>query len=230
MVTIMTTSPMPVKVRFQQRGLTLLETILAVAVGAVIIMGVLIYYQSASDSANMTATTKMVGDIGEAVRIYAQSPDYTPGKITLTDLQAKGLLTGTDIKSPWSAVSGSVQAATSGNYLGIRFYNVPAKTSTVNGVTTTSGACGSLATQLSNSLPFPSPGTVKMQFKAPGGGTTSYTYTITPASSSVMATWGSCNGKPCSYTSSGAAMCQISTTSGSSNYQTGTLSVLMDLS
>lgn len=205
----------------KQIGLTLLETILALVIGVIIIMGVLVYYQSTSDNANRVATIKMVGDIGTAVRAYAQSPDYKSGPINLSVLQDSGLLTAADMANPWSVDPASLQVSTSGNYLGIRFSNVPAAASTVSGSSKPGGICGSLATQLSASLPLPSPGTVTMKYY----GVTN-TYTITTGGG-VTASWKTAGGAQQSYNSSGAAMCQFQT-SGDTSW--GVLSVVMDLS
>ncbi len=200
--------------RCKQKGLTLLETILALAVGVVIIMGVLMYFQTASDNANMTSTIKIVGDIGTAVRAYAQSPDYKPGSISLATLQSAGLLTGAATVNPWSVQGNSLKVTTNGNYLGINFYNVPAKVNTATKPQTKAGGiCGTLALQLSNALPMPSPGTVTL-----GG----IVYTIT-VPGGVHAAW-SCSSKTCQANSQGAAACQY--TSGQTM---GTLSILMDL-
>lgn len=205
--------------RYKQKGLTMLETVLAVAIGAVIIMGVLMYYQTASDNANMAATIKITGDIGNAVRTYAQSPSYKPGVISLATLQSAGLLTTSDTVNPWSIQANSLVVSTSGNYLGISFYNVPAQ---VNSAATTKnktgGVCASLAMQLSNSLPLPSPGSVTLN-----GTHFSYsgTYTITnPSGGGITGTGPKGNSK----TAQGAAVCEY--TSGAT---TGTLTIVMDL-
>lgn len=206
-------SPMTVTQRYKQKGLTLLETVLALAVGTVIIMAVLIYFQTASDSANMAATIKITGDIGSAVRAYAQSPSYKSGTITLADLQSMGLLTAADTVNPWSIQANALKVSTSGNYLGINFYYVPAQTNTASKTPSQAGGiCASLAMQLSNSLPLPSPGTVTLN---------SVTYTFTnPSIGGVMAT----GPKGKSKTAQGAAVCQY--TKGAT---TGTLSIVMDL-
>jgi type II secretory pathway pseudopilin PulG len=217
---IVTLSPTPVTLRVKQKGLTLLETVLALAVGVVIVMSVLIYFQTASNSANMAATIKITSDIGNAVRAYAQSPSYKPGKnINLADLQAMGLLTTADTVNPWS---GALQVGTSGNYLGIKFFNVPAQKTTTSGVTTLSGSCALLASQLSRALPMPSPGTVTL-FGA------TYTYKFSYASGesgvTVTITPKTGGGSSTTKTTNGAAACQYS---GGTD-TTGQLVVVMDL-
>lgn len=204
----MTLPPTTVTLRVKQTGLTLLETVLALAVGVVIISSVLIYFQTASNSANMAATIKITGDIGSAVRAYAQSPNYKSGQINLVDLQAARLLTTADTVNPWS---GGLQVGTSGNYLGIKFFNVPAQK--VNGVL--SGSCALLAAQLSRALPMPSPGTVTL-FGV------KYTYTFSYSSGAGGITVTKTPGT--TQTTKGAAACQYS--SGT----TGQLVVVMDLS
>jgi hypothetical protein len=213
---IVTLSPIPVTFKVKQKGLTLLETVLALAVGVVITMSVLIYFQTASNNANMAATIKITSDIGNAVRAYAQSPAYKPGNINLADLQAAGLLTTSDTVNPWS---GALLVGTSGNYLGIKFFNVPAQKTTTNSVTTLSGSCPLLAAQLSRALPIPSPGTVTLfgvkytyTFSYASGGS-GVTVKITPAG----------GGSSTTQTTKGAAACQYS--SGT----TGQLVVVMDL-
>src|SRR3990167_5498011 len=116
-------------------------------------MSVLIYFQTASNSANMAATIKITSDIGNAVRAYAQSPNYKSGSINLADLQAAGLLTTADTVNPWS---GALLVGTSGNYLGIKFFNVPAQKTKdpTTQITTLSGSCALLASQLSRALPM----------------------------------------------------------------------------
>lgn len=207
--------------RCKQKGLTLLETIFALAVGAFIIMAVLMYYQTASDNANMTATIKITGDIGNAVRAYAQSPAYKPGEIkNLAALQAAGLLTSADIVNPWSIQPGALRVGTSGNYLGINFYNVPAQVNFASKTKNqTGGICASLAVQLSNALPMPSPGTVTLLGAK-------YTYTISPSStgSGITIVAKSPSGLTTRYTAQGAAVCHY--VKGST---TGTLSIVMDL-
>lgn len=211
--------PTTVIKRSQQAGLTLLETVLALAVGTVIIMAVLIYFQTASDNANMTATIKITSDIGNAVRTYAQSPSYKPGTITLTQLQAMGLLTAADTVNPWSIRPKALAVSTSGNYLGINFNFVPAKTNSASTTPSQAGGiCMSLATQLSNSLPIPSPGTVTLTFN--DGSSKTYTF-VNPSTGGLTGTGP--GGK--SKTSQGAAVCQY--TKGNT---TGTLSIVMDLS
>lgn len=201
--------------RCKQKGLTLLETVLALAVGMVIIMSVLIYFQTASDSANMASTIKITSDIGNAVRAYAQSPNYVPGKITLATLQSAGLLTTSDTANPWSIQANSLKVSTNGNYLGISFYNVPATTVTTTKTNKAGGICASLAVQLSNSLPLPSPGKVTLN---------GVTYTFTnPSTGGIGVTPTSPTTGP-TKTAQGAAVCQY--TSGAA---TGTLSVVMDL-
>lgn len=220
----MNTLPMTVIQRSKQKGLTLLETVLALAVGMIIIMAVLVYYQTASDNANMTATIKIAGNIGSAVRAYAQTPAYK-GDITidLAKLQAAGLLTSADTVNPWSIQANSLVVTTNGNYLGINFYNVPATTNTaITSGNKAGGICASLATQLSNALPLPSPGTVTVS------GTTykySGTYTIDNPSTGGVTGTSTTGTNPKSKTAQGAAVCQY--TSGAA---TGTLTVIMDLS
>ncbi len=210
----MTLSPMTVIKRCKQKGLTLLETILAVAIGTVIIMAVLMYYQTASDNANMVATIKITNDIGNAVRAYAQSPSYVPGKVPLATLQSAGLLTTSDTVNPWSIQANSLKVSTNGNYLGISFYNVPATTVTTTKNNKAGGICASLALQLTNSLPLPSPGKVTLN---------GVTYTFTnPSTGGVGITPTSPTGP--TKTAQGAAVCQY--TSGAT---TGTLSIVMDL-
>ncbi len=206
--------------RCKQKGLTLLETVLALAVGMVIIMAVLIYFQTASDSANMASTIKITSDIGTAVRAYAQSPSYKGNTIiNLSDLQAAGLLTTSDMVNPWSIQAGSLKVGTSGNYLGINFYNVPAQVNTASKTKNqTGGVCASLAKQLSNALPMPSPGTVTLL-----GAT--YTYTISrPATGGGITVVTKGPSGTTTQTAQGAAVCQY--TKGAA---TGTLSIVMDL-
>ncbi len=202
--------------RCKQKGLTLLETVLALAVGTVIIMAVLIYFQTASDNANMAATIKITSDIGNAIRAYAQSPNYT-GNVALSDLQAAGLLTASDTVNPWSIQANSLKVSTSGNYLGINFYNVPAQVNIASKTKNqTGGICASLAMQLSNSLPLPSPGTVTLN-----GTKYKFTYTISnPVGGGVSVTGPKGNG----IQTQGAAVCQYV-----KGETTGTLSIVMDL-
>lgn len=206
---------MTVMQRYKQKGLTLLETVLALAVGMVIIMAVLIYFQTASDSANMAATIKITGDIGNAIRAYAQSPSYVPGKITLTTLQSAGLLTTSDTVNPWSIQANALKVSTNGNYLGISFYNVPATTITTTKNNKAGGICASLALQLSNSLPLPSPGTAMLN---------GVTYTFTNPSTGGVGVTPTSPTKGPTQNAQGAAVCQY--TSGAT---TGTLSIVMDL-
>ena len=210
--------------RCKQKGLTLLETVLALAVGMVIVMAVLIYFQTASDSANMAATIKITGDIGNAVRAYAQSPSYKGNTIiNLSDLQAAGLLTTSDTVNPWSIQPGALKVGTSGNYLGINFYNVPAQVNTTSKTKNQAGGiCASLAMQLSNALPMPSPGTVTLL-----GVKHTYNYTISrPATGGgITVVTEDKSGKVLNtQTAQGAAVCQY--TKGQS---TGILSIVMDL-
>jgi prepilin-type N-terminal cleavage/methylation domain-containing protein len=209
-------SPMTVIKRYKQKGLTLLETILAVAIGAVIIMGVLMYYQTASDNANMAATIKITSDIGNAVRAYAQSPSYVPGKINLATLQSAGLLTTADTTNPWSIQANSLKVSTSGNYLGISFYNVPATVITTTKNNKAGGICASLALQLTNSLPLPSPGTATLN---------GVTYTFTNSSTGGIDVTPTSPTKGPTQNAQGAAVCQLPTGATS----TGTLSIVMDL-
>jgi hypothetical protein len=117
--------------------------------------------------------------------------------------------------NPWSIQAKSLIVSTSGNYLGINFYNVPAQVNTASKTQNqTGGVCASLATQLSASLPLPSPGTVTLNG-------TKYTYTISnPSGGGVMGTGP--QGK--SKTAQGAAVCQYA-----NGATTGTLSIVMDL-
>ncbi|MCD6045128.1 MAG: hypothetical protein K0R48_291 [Gammaproteobacteria bacterium] len=213
---------MTVAMRCKQKGLTLLETVLALAVGVVVIMAVVIYFQTANSNANMVATINITRDIGNAVRAYAQTPNYTSGKVPLADLQAAGLLAASDTVNPWSIQPNSLVVSTSGNYLGISFYNVPVKTSATSTFKNKAGGiCGTLATQLSSMLPLPSPGTVTLN-----GVTHKYgTYTLTnPTGGGVTAVGKDKDGNTITKTAQGAAVCQY--TQGAS---TGTLSIVMDL-
>ena len=204
------------KTRVQGSGLTLVETLLSLIIGAVILMGVLMYYQTASEKSKATATIKIVGDIGDAVRAYAQSPNYRSGSINLADLIALGLLSGSDVVNPWTG--GNIIVSTSGNYLGISIRGIPARqTSAQPGggapLSSVTGICGILAAQLTRALPLPSPGTVTLN------GTT-YVFS-NPSAGGIDVTVGE-SSQPKHV--QGAAVCSY--VSGT----TGILNVIMDLS
>ncbi len=212
----MTAFPVSLKNRIQSSGLTLLETLLSLIIGAVILLGVLMYYQTASEKSKATATIKIVGDIGNAVRAYAQSPNYQSGMINLADLVALGLLSGSDAVNPWTG--GNIIVSTSGNYLGIGISGIPAsQTAAQPGggahLSSVTGTCAILAAQLTRALPLPSPGTVTLSgttyvFSNPSGGGID----ITPGGSSQPKH------------AQGAALCSYITGT------TGILNVVMDLS
>ena len=209
--------------QLRQRGLTLLETMFALAIGALILLGVMWYYPVVRNNGKMVATVQMVNSISEAVRAYAQTPNYKPdpnGSFTLQTLRNSGLLAANSTKNPWF---GALVVSTSGNYMGIQFFNVPAATQATGSVTKVGGICGTLATQLSNALPFPSPGNVTL-------GSTTYTFTnpgTGPYYVQVTKPNGS-GGNILIAQSRGAAVCQFSTAGTPSS--TATLTVVLDLS
>ncbi|MCD6045132.1 MAG: hypothetical protein K0R48_295 [Gammaproteobacteria bacterium] len=197
---------MSVTSSYKQKGLTLLETLLALAVAIIIVGGILLFFRSIQNSSNIAATIKTVGNISDAVRTYAQTSSYAPGSISLSTLQSQGLLTANDRVNPWSS-STSPTVFTSGNYMGIYFNSVP-------GAASNSGICANLAQQLSSSLPLPAPGSATLN---------GVTYNIT--STAMTGTWPTtaCGGTTCPIPSgNAAAVCQG--TSG------GPLAIIMDLS
>ncbi len=203
------------RMKSRQQGLTLLETMLALALGIVIIMSVIVFYPTVRNNARMTETTKLVGSIGDALRTYAQSPDYAPGKngvISLAKLQAAGLLTEQETMTPW--VGGQLSVRASGNYFVIGFTNIPASVDNSNpGQPVMGGVCKSLAQSLSNALVLPSPGTVKAYGRS---------FTIDSAETCLNITG---TGKTIPLICQ-AARCVLSGKDGT----TGTLLVFMDLS
>ena len=186
-----------------------MESLFAIVLGVVITLGVILYYQSTANTAKMAVTIKLVNSISDAVRTYAQAPNFEPGAINLTTLEAGGLLTQVETVNPWDHTTQTLKVSTNGNYLGISFANVPLAADSDG--KTPSGICASLASQLSASLPFPSPGTVTLN---------GVTYTISPTSNRVNVY--NDPKKPPVASSNGAAICQVGDTSG-------TLAVLMDL-
>lgn len=208
----------------KQCGVTLLETMFALAIGILILLMATMYYSSTANNAKMVMTTKMVGDISEAVRAYAQSPNYKPdpnGSFTLQTLRNTGLLPYNETRNPWFGV---LKVSTSGNYMGIQFFNVPSAGQEQGTTTKVGGICATLATQLSNSLPLPSPGTVALNgttytFSNPGG---PYYVQVTKPNGS--------GGNIVVAQSKGAAVCQFSGGAAASDYSTATLSVVLDLS
>ena len=198
----------------KQSGLTLLETMFALALGIVILLTVTLYYPVVRNNSRMATTMRLVGVISDSVRTYAQSPVYVPGRINLATLRNAGLMTGSEIVSPWPG--GTISVFTNGNYMSIQFDKVPAASSDDSSSTKASGVCLSLAMQLSNALPLPSPGTAIL-----GG----VTYTFSNPTGGVHVEWGNST-NPSTANSQGAAVCKID---DSDSTPVGTVSVLMDL-
>lgn len=102
-------------------GLTLLETMLAVAVGAVVLMGVVIYYASARQNGNVT---KVVGDMNAIMggyRSYIAQGNMVCGFLSstcssltaLSNLQTAGLLPS-PMNDPWGQAYTAVSSSPEG--------------------------------------------------------------------------------------------------------------------
>jgi type II secretory pathway pseudopilin PulG len=98
-------------------GLTLLETMFAIAIGALVLIGAVIFYMSTKQNAN---TNKAVGDMNaivSAIQNYTAGGNPLGGITDLSDLQSGGYLPN-PLNDPWGqqytivvASSGSVTAS-----------------------------------------------------------------------------------------------------------------------
>ncbi|RKP51052.1 type 4 pilus major pilin [Trinickia fusca] len=116
----------------REKGLTLIEASMVLALSAVVVAGVMLYYQSASDNNRLQGALGELGSIQTAVQtLYAGQSDYT-------GLATKGLIGNSSIPpsmqdvannkltNPWNAeVKVDVVAATPTQYT-VEFDGVPA--------------------------------------------------------------------------------------------------------
>ncbi|WP_183085127.1 type 4 pilus major pilin [Trinickia fusca] len=124
----------------REQGLTLIEASMVLALSAVVVAGVMLYYQSASDNNRLQSALGELGSIQTAVQtLYAGQSDYT----NLSNVVLKGnssippsmqdATTG-DLKNPWNgAVTVAVDAVKT-NY-DVTFEGIPV------------GACAAFASQ-----------------------------------------------------------------------------------
>lgn len=109
-----------------QRGIGLLELMLAITVGAVILMVSVSYFQTVTDNQKITQANGMFADI------YAASKDYikaqNSGSISLQALIDAGLLTTFYRKNPWGGsvvVKSNISANSAITQVAIEMYGVP---------------------------------------------------------------------------------------------------------
>lgn len=117
-------------VRRAQRGLSLIEASMVLALSAVVVAGAVMYYGTAAESVKVAKVQTQLGGIQTAVAgLFANQSSYAG--LSNTTLQASGALpvsyfSGTGLMStPWNEALTVVPTATSTNYV-ITFTNVPA--------------------------------------------------------------------------------------------------------
>lgn len=131
-----------------ERGLTLIEASMVLALSAVVIAGAVMYYNSAAENNKIQRAQGLLGAIQAGVSsVYATRPTYTGlGTPTLTASTAvpRTFISGTgaaaQIVNPWGGTV-HVVPGTNGREYSVTFPNVP------------KGACGVMAgSDLGNSL------------------------------------------------------------------------------
>jgi type II secretory pathway pseudopilin PulG len=125
-----------------ERGLTLIEASMVLALSAVVVAGVMLYYQSASDNNKLQSAESLLGGIQTAVQaVYAGRHEYT-GLTTSTIANSNGIPSNLrdnagNVHTPWQgnvAVAMSTLGGKNDRYY-IEFFSVPL------------GACAQLAAQ-----------------------------------------------------------------------------------
>lgn len=81
------------------RGLTLLETVIALAIGALVLIGAVLYYTSTSQTANVNKAVSDMNSIVAAFKVYAAGNTVT-ADTNLTTLQNNNLLPN-PLVNPW---------------------------------------------------------------------------------------------------------------------------------
>ena len=81
------------------QGVTLLETVIALAIGALVLIGATVYYTSANQTANINKSASDMNSIVAAFRVYAAGNTVT-ADTSITTLQNDTLLPNPLI-NPW---------------------------------------------------------------------------------------------------------------------------------
>jgi type II secretory pathway pseudopilin PulG len=91
----------------REKGLTLIEASMVLALSAVVVAGVMLYYQSASDNNRLQNAEGELGSIQTAVQtIFAGQSDYTGLKTTVllgSSSIPPNLQTSTGLLNPWTS-------------------------------------------------------------------------------------------------------------------------------
>jgi major structural subunit of bundle-forming pilus len=118
----------------REQGLTLIEASMVLALSAVVVAGVMLYYQSASDNNRLQSAEGELGAVQTAVQtIYAGQSTYAGLKTNMLEGNAAippNLQNGASIYTPWGAsTSVSLDTADGGGvtaaYYTVTFSGVP---------------------------------------------------------------------------------------------------------
>lgn len=108
-----------------QRGVGLLELLLAIAIIAVIIVTANRYYQSTSTAQKTNKAVSMIGDIYGAAHDYAKRFDYDPSKLSVAELISANLLSKQFENSPWGGSLTVGKSSKDAKYFDIRMDQIP---------------------------------------------------------------------------------------------------------
>jgi len=117
----------------REQGLTLIEASMVLALSAVVVAGVMLYYQSASDNNRLQSAEGELGAVQTAVQtIYAGQSTYTGLDTTMLQGNAAippNLQNGTSIYTPWGASTSVTLAPVAAGgvnaYYSVTFDGVP---------------------------------------------------------------------------------------------------------
>lgn len=108
----------------RRRGLTLIEAAMVLAILAIVVAGVMVYYQNANNNQKLTSATQQITAVQQAVQgLYAGQSSKTGLQASqIVDSLPASMVAGNDIRNPYNGTV-AVAAATVGFTLAMN--NVP---------------------------------------------------------------------------------------------------------